>query len=89
MMEFESSILFFAMVYRFIAYSRASAIRKKQIMAKRAFSFGQSTKKPFRFINAFWVLTAAMLLGFKEANLLRKAKRVWSIERPQQWFDRL
>ena len=31
--------------------------------------------------HAFWVL--------KEANLLRKAERVWSLERPQLWFDRL
>ena len=29
------------------------------------------------------------VLVLKEANLLRKANRVWSIERPQQWFYRL
>eukprot|EP00795_Rhopilema_esculentum_P003531 gene3531-2015_t len=84
-MEFESSILFFAMVYRFIAYSRASAIRKKQIMAKRAFLLARARRNRFLLstnsCHAFWVL--------KEANLLRTAKRVWSIEKPQQWFDRL
>ena len=84
-MEFESSILFLAMVYRFIAYSRASAIRKRQVMAKRAFLLARAQRNrvilSMSSCHAFWVL--------KEANLLRKAKRVWSIERPQLWFDRL
>ena len=73
------------MVYRFIAYSRASVIRKRQVMGKRAVLLARARRNrvilSMSSCHAFWVL--------KEAHLLQKAKWVWSLERPQLWFDRL
>ena len=83
-MDFEA-IFFLFYLYRLSSNSRALSLRRQQSTLRKVFMIAKAKRRQL----SFFMNTAAVILPLQEANLLRGARRFWSIKRPHLWFESL